>query len=287
MIFTAVLLSLSVSLATKPQPVEATSDLFALFSQNTVANLSTRGPAFPPSFDSNNFGMFYIVRGNWPIVLKYELAEGTARLEVKLRLGSPLRVELPATGKGDPRKISVKLPKEIGDVPQIAQLRLTARGPADLILHSLACGRRALVAAEETRKVDVTAENRSHFQPLNRIMEEVAIAGIVLSPPDVLNASQGAQLSFSFRSANDFPMWSATFQRQVRESGSRWQVERVLPFVNDPINQGQTKQNSWDGKNARGTVVGGRYKVMVSAWTSAAQDGSAVTSFSSPAITVK
>jgi hypothetical protein len=118
-------------------------------------------------------------------------------------------------------------------------------------------------------------------------MEEVAIAGILLSPRDVLNATQGARLSFSFRSTNDFPMWSATFQRQVRGSGSRWQVERVLRFISDPIHLGQTKENSWDGKNDRGTVVGGRYKVMVSAWTSAAQDGSAVTSFSSPAITVK
>ncbi len=287
MIFIAVLLSLFVSLSTKTHSAQAMLEPLQLPGDSSIANLSARGPSVPNSFDANNFSMFYIVRGNWPFVLRYELADGEARLLIKPQRGVPVELELPPTGKGYPRKVSLKLPSEIGDAPQVAELRLMNRGPADLILHSIACGGRALVASSESERNDAAVARRNHFQPWTTASEEVAIAGIVLSPPDILNASQGAQLSFSFRSANDFPMWSATFQRQVRESGSRWQVERVLPFVNDPINQGQTKQNSWDGKNARGAVIGGRYKVMVSAWTSAAQDGSAVTSFSSPAITVK
>ena len=280
-----------VTISTRTQPTSAISIDTQSVSETSVDRLSFRGPQLPRSFDANNFAMFYIVRGNWPIVIRYELAKGSARFELKpMQRGNPVSVDLPATSEGKVGKVSISTPDEYGGVPQPAEVRIVANG-SDFVLHSLGCGGGAFVNDPERRRRPNANPDEvfNHFTTTNQqaATDEVAIGGITFSPRDILDASKGAQLSLSFESTNDFPMWSLAFERQVQGSGSRWQIERFIAFPTDPINQGQTKKSSWDGKDENGKVVGGRYKVMVNAWTSAAQDGSAITTFSSPAFIVK
>jgi hypothetical protein len=279
-IFVALIIALFVATISEPRRTTANSKSANLVAGGLTDLLSQTGPQLPASFNANDLAMFYIIRGNWPIAISYELPRGSAKFQLKpVNGGSVIVVELPATAKGKVGKVIVTTPKEYGDVPQAAELRIVANG-SEFVLHSLGCGGGAFANGSN--------RSRPHGQLYQHAnSDEVAISGIVVSPQDILDTTNNAKLSFSFRSTNDFPMWSAAFERQVQNSGSRWRIEKLLNFPSDPINQGQTKQSSWDGKNAQGRVVAGRYKVMVNAWTSAAADGSSVTTFSSPAFTVR
>jgi len=283
-----ILLSFITTFSIRPQPIShAVGDQGDL----SINGLSSQGPQFPASFDANKLAMFYIVRGNWPIAIRYELAKGSARFQLKpMQRGNLIVAELPATSDGRQGKVLINTPTDYGDVPQVAELRITSND-SDFILHSLGCGGGAFVNGGErgVRPNRNPEKLLNHFRITNQQVssDEVAIRGIALTPSDILDTGKGAKLGLRFQSSNDFTKWSVAFERQVQGQGSRWQIEQFIPFPNDPIHEGQTKTSMWDGKNAKGKVVVGRYKVMVSAWTSAARDGSAVTSFSSPAFIVK
>lgn len=274
-----------------PPDTAATSTI----ATKTLESLSLRGPDFPEVFDTSDLSMYYVVRGNWPIVLRYELPAGSGTLSLRTQQrGNPISVRLWATPPGEIGKATLYVPKEYGSDAQPAELTIKARAennePASLVIHSLGCGGGAFVdTLEKLRRLNGFHHSENSWgRALQDVaFDEVALGGIVLSPPDTLLATLGTRLLFSFKSASDFALWSAKFQRQVQNGGSRWKVERTLPFSNDPIGQGKTKSQSWDGRDERGRVVPGRYKIMVSAWTSVSQDGSAVTSFSSPAFAVK
>ncbi len=98
---------------------------------------------------------------------------------------------------------------------------------------------------------------------------------------------RAVSLFFSFRSTNDFPLWSASIQRQVSGGGGTdWKQENRLLFKDEPIRQGQPISKAWNGKTRKGHVEPGKYKIMINAWTAANVNEGAVTSFSSPPVRV-
>ncbi len=268
-----------------------------------VALLSEQGPQFPASLDTSDFSVLYIVRANWPIAINYELEEGaSATLFVKpLQRGEPIELELRPTGIGKVREALINTPSNYGRAAQAAQLRFMAtvrdsRGtrPANFIIHSLGCGGGAFAEDSDEGPRPRRHIRDRHFQPVmfregaqRLASNKVAINGIQLQPSDRLNASNGGQLNFRFQSANDFNRWAVILQRQTKTGGTVWEVERTMWFLSEPIKRGGSVSKLWDGKNDRSRIVAGSYKLVLCAWTAVNSDGSALASFSSPAIEVK
>lgn len=272
-----------------------------------MSKLIDRGPQFPDMLDMSNFAVFFVVRGGWPVVIKYELREShVAVLSIDSTLYKRhLRFDLAPTYGEQPRTVVFRLPQDWGDIPQVVLLRLTGGGraapgtnaPDTFTIHTLGVGDAALTAKRnpppQPPGMRVPGQLFSHADsrsPVTELLEagEVAIDGLILTPPDVFNATQGANLSFSFRSSNDFNKWAATFQRlsPIGQNRTTWKVEKRLPFFNEPINQGQTVTKNWDGKNNSSNVVPGTYKLVISAWTAADMNTGALTTFSSPPLRV-
>lgn len=282
--------------------------------QPSMNSLFERGPQFPETFEMNNFSAFFVVGHGWPVVIKYELEEGgTASVTVESMTLTSARTRFPLapTGIGHSRTVIFRVPTNWGggggDVPRIVRLSLVAtaaegsrRRPANFTIHALGVGDAAVAtnrresasiqypSFEATKFEDVSCD----VQPLSMLstlqVGAAAIDRIILNPPVIFNASQGGNLNFSFRSANDFNSWAASFQRlDVGQNGrARWMVERRMPFPNEPITQGQPVTKSWDGRNSGGQVAPGVYKLMINAWTSANVNRGALTSFSSPPVRV-
>jgi hypothetical protein len=273
-----------------------------------VQELSESGPQFPETFDMSSFSAFVLVYSGWPLALKYELEEGaTASVTVlPLRTKQPTIFKLPATGTGQARTIIFMLPEQLGAQPQVAKLTFKAdfmnqkreSGHVNFNIHALGLGPAALRAQHSQNNLRRTAifgaaglEAVSYdFQPFSHLSslqaDEVAIDGIDLKPSDALNASQGSSLSFSFRSTNDFPQWSASVRRQVGDGDTNWQEENRMRFTAEPITQGQPVSKTWNGKTRKGRVVPGDYKLMINAWTAVNANGGMLTSYSSPPIRV-
>jgi hypothetical protein len=256
----------------------------------------------------NNFSAFNIIRGSWLIAIRYELEEGaTGSLTVRpLRIGAPVMFKLPSTGMGQAKTVIFKLPDKWGSPPQVAALTVKAvvsdpqRGasPANFNIHSLGVGPAAFGSGKpqnnlrrasifDALRLEAISYDSQPFSFLKSSQAgEVAIDGIDLKPSDALNASQGNSLFFSFRSANDFPLWSASIRRQDITNGTVWIEENSLPFKDEPIKHGQPISKSWNGKIRNGRIVPGNYKIMISAWTAINVNNGVLTTFSSPPVRV-
>jgi hypothetical protein len=280
--------------------------------QPSMTSLFEWGPKYPETFEINNFSAFFVVVNGWPIVIKYELEEGrTASVRVESTTLDSLRAifQLQPTGIGHAQTAIFKVGKDWGGdgAPQVFRLSIhgpaaegRGRTPTNFTIHALGVGDAAVASNRRENafgwapSYEATKfENVSYdTQPLSMLITlqvgGVAIDRIILNPPDTFNATRGGNLNFSFRSANDFNGWVASFQRlDVGQNGrARWTVERRMPFPNEPITQGQPVIKSWDGRNGGGHVVPGVYKLMINAWTSANVNRGALTSFSSPPVRV-
>ncbi len=199
--------------STKPSNGAAEKD------DKKAQELFESGPQFPESFDMNNFKAFFIIKGGWPLVLKYELEEG-AMVSVMVRPlrdeRAPMRFEFHPTGTGQAKTVIFMLPESLGAMPQTAQLTFKAvfaeperrDRPVNFNIHSLGVGPAALGPQNPQSNLRQTTlfgaatfEAVSYELPPFSLMSslqagEVAINGINLTPSDALNASQGSQSVF-------------------------------------------------------------------------------------------
>ena len=124
--------------------------------------------------------------------------------------------------------------------------------PAAFTIQSLGCGGGALpgirdqaadgIPVNKILTSDHYARSWTGFQ--QPASDEVAINGVSLDPSDTLNATGGKQLLFTFKSANDFSMWTAMLQRQTKTGGTVWEAERTIPFLTETIKRGQRVSKS-------------------------------------------
>jgi hypothetical protein len=254
----------------------------------TVERLLRQGPQFPTILDPTNFSAFFIVEGDWPVVVRYELEAG-ATATISIEPPSPdverMSMTLPPTDLGNVIQKVMKVPRDFGDTAQVVEIRFRAfftdskgnsKSPT-FILRSLGCGSGAFAEG--------SSPQRDHHPRLfttgaTSADDEVAIKGITLDPKDIFTPSKG-QLSISFTSAKDFDRWGIRILKMNDVAGGPDKVPVITIPTYKRISKGQKVFGSWDGKGADKKPVTGNCEVWVFAWNIDKEKDALVT-FSDP-----
>ncbi len=196
------------------------------------------GAQLPRSFNMSDFSFTAFVKGNWPVVVNFELeARSSATITFEVKDVQPFIQELTATGTGQPREVLFNLPERFGDKPQAALITIkavnTSQGAGQLAsfrLYAFGAGPQA-VGSVTIDEVD--------FQP-GRI-----------------NTRKGEQVGYSFHSRNDYIDVSAEFWigKAVRRALG---MSLVYAKKLGPIRRDGRRSRQWDGKKSvgRGFSIG-------------------------------
>src|SRR5215469_7957259 len=119
-------------------------------SEARAEQLDKNGPYLAPLYSMSTFAIMGYAKGNWPVVVDYQVEQNSLVLLVVSAEGKPPQVyHLP--GEKKHYQIKVTLPDWIGDQPRVAQYlvetldpKVGATGPAHIHIHGIAAGPKAV-----------------------------------------------------------------------------------------------------------------------------------------------
>lgn len=230
-------------------------------------DLDKKGPQFPQSFDMSNFQVQGFARGDWPVVVAYELAEpAVVTLTISAEKVAPFTLRLDGS-PGVHEEVIPRLPAQFSDKPRPATYSLTAESvgpgavqPVPLQLLGLGAGHNA---------VGSVGIDRVNFQP-GRV--------------DATNQSQRAD--YSFHSLFDFNKVNVEFRRITRGPQRQIIAERVsgMDFKNG-ISRDAELGGQWDCRASKRVSVG-LHQLQVRAWRGLKKGGDWVAAISPQSIFV-
>lgn len=214
-----------------------------------LSKLDKLGPLFPATaYSMSNFSVEGVVKGNWPIVVDYELeADSTAEVTISINDGKlKIAIPLPPTN-GERGEAQTRLPEVFGQGPQLGVVSFKAfkngpepRKPAQFFLYGLGVGDKAVGSM-------VIVQLR--FQP-GRIRPKLK-----------------EKASYSFKSLSDFSNVTADFKiATVAPDGSTHPQLAYSKEFKDGVRQDQTMNGDWDGKNSKGKISVGPHQFHIRAW---------------------
>ena len=210
--------------------------------------LDKKGPQFPARFDMSSFQVQAFVRGDWPFVVAYELAEPAAvTLSITADKGSTTFTQQLDGSPGVHEVVIPHLPASFGDKAHWATYSLTAasvgpgaRQPVPLQLLGLGAGYNAVGS--------------------------VGIDQVNFQPGRVNATSQSQQADYSFHSLFDFNKVNVEFRRITRGPQRQIIAERVssVDFKNG-INRDAQLGGQWDCRGGKRVSVG-LHQLHIRAW---------------------
>jgi hypothetical protein len=240
--------------------------LIATHGDSGAKKLSKSGPQFEKRFDMSHFMVQGFVRGNWPVVVAYELPE-PAVVTFSVMADKGARFDQQLDGAPGAHEIVLRLPATFADKPRPAVYALTAvtddpnapGEPVPLQLLGLGAGYNA---------VGSVGIDQINFQP-GRV-----------------RASQSQQADYSFHSLFDFYKVSADFMRITRGAQRQLVAERVSSVTYDRgIGRGAQLSGRWDCRAGK-RVSQGAHQLHVRAWRSLDDGGDWVAGVSRQSIFV-
>ena len=210
--------------------------------KDLVDLVSKVGPLFPLGFNMSHFEVKGFVKGEWPLVIDYELEpDSIATLTISTEnVKQPVVINLSPTQRGE---VISKLPAEFGKKPQVGVLTFEAfktgssgREPAGFVLHALGMGDHA---------VGSVVIDQLHFQPEN------------------ISTQKGQKASYSFHSRAYFNRGWAEF-KLLTVTNRIVHVQLVASEqLNNGIRNGDSVTREWDGKDNHHLVKPGVYQFHV------------------------
>lgn len=210
-----------------------------------VKLLSDHGPQCPDLYSMSAITVLGLVKGNWPMVLDYELHEpGIYLVTVSVEGLAPFSYLLDGNKTGHQQQI-FPLPARFGTQPQPATCTLRALSstpgearPTFVRVFGWGCGRRAVGS--------------------------VAIDQVRFTPPSVRPRAKQAAL-YGFHSHADFEKVTAEFERVGLVDGNIVAKVEDKQKLDDPVRTGTEIANKrWDAKKA--SV--GQHLLQIRAWFS-------------------
>jgi hypothetical protein len=213
--------------------------------QDPVKLLSDHGPQCPDLYSMSAITVLGFVRGNWPMVLDYELREpGIYLVTVSVEGLAPFSYLLDGNQTGHRQQI-FPLPSRFGAQPQPATCTLRALSstpgearPAFIRVFGWGCGPRSVGS--------------------------VAIDQVRFTPPSVRPRDKQAAL-YGFHSHADFEKVTAEFERVGLVDGNIVAKVEDKQKLDDPVRTGTEIANKrWDARKA--SV--GQHLLQIRAWYS-------------------
>lgn len=229
-----------------------------------LKNLNERGPQFQPVYSMSAFAVQGFVRGNWPMLLDYELEPASfALLTVVAERVEPFYYRLDGTKIGRHLDI-IRLPERFGGRVQVGLFFVRAMKdhlgevePAHLHVYGIGAGDRAVGS--------------------------VAIDQLSFTPATIRSGQ--AKATYSFHARNDFPKTEAEFHRVGLYKG-QIVATRVGSHRIGAVRRGASKSSEWDGKNEKGKPSPGQHIFQVRAWWKADDGGDWVAAWSEDLVAV-
>ena len=228
--------------------------------------LSDRGPQFPPEFSMSNISVVGFVKGDWPMVLDYEVKQpGLFLLSVSAEGVAPFFYILEGSQPGRRQQI-LRIPARFGSQPKVGNYTVHAltdkpgeATPIYLRVFGIGAGERA---------VGSVAIDQLHFTPPS------------VRPKDKQNAFYG------FHSHADFEKVTAEFQLVGLLDGAVVGRLEYEEDVKDLVRRDTEIQNKpWDPRKAK--AAPGQHLFQVRAWYTLKKGGDWVIAWSPQLVRVE
>lgn len=187
-----------------------------------------------------------VVRGGWPLVVDYKLAEeGTLEIQLTVQGGPVEPIRLPGRA-GERHDSLVRLPAGAGEATGAGVFEIRAIGktgkPIEFDLYGIGAGEKAVAS--------------------------MAIVSVHFGPPKI-RLKRKEQARFSFRTRKDFNLASATVYSPGSGDSPSQKVWRTdLSCV---LSAGQVCEGSWPGRSDSGKPSKGPHQLEIKAWAGATQ----------------
>ena len=207
--------------------------------------LSNHGPQTPATFSMSNFSIMGFAKGNWPVVLDYEVRKpGLYLLTVSTGDSAPFSYLLDGSQTGR-QQIILQLPARFGPDPKPGSYSIQAMSnvpgevaPAYLRVFGIGAGERA---------VGSVAIDQLHFTP------------------PAIKAQDRQIASYGFHSHADFEKVTAEFERVGLVDGSVVTQIEDQQDIKDVVRRNTSIQNQqWDPRKRKAKP--GQHMLQVRAW---------------------
>jgi hypothetical protein len=219
--------------------------------------LNKNGPQFPETFSMSTITVIAPVKGNWPMVLEFEMRErGTALLSITAEGIEPYFYMLDGNRTGRQQVIIPRLPARFGEKvrPATYRIRALSGGPGELSpiyfrIFGLGAGPRAVGS--------------------------VGIDQLRFGPPSV-RPKLRQKAEYGFHSRSDFDKVSAEFLRAGLMDGTVVAKLVDKDKIGKPVRRNTHTSRQWNPKKANP----GQHMLQVRAWTGLKKAGDWVIAWS-------
>jgi hypothetical protein len=218
--------------------------------RRVLDDMLSRGPLFPPQYNTSAFAVIGAARANWPLVVDFERTRpGYVWLRVRGRGTDVYTFALHPLGTGR-KVVQMKLPPELGDTLRPVVVSVIATEDAggkvplpDFRFYGLGCGPRSVGS--------------------------VAINQLQFGPPDV-DVNREEQALYRFRTSSSFQRVAVEFVRVPEDRDGVRQLLVQSQLLAGGTQPGQVigiePPGTWDGRDPQRQVSSGDHRLRVRGW---------------------
>ncbi|HEY6291394.1 MAG TPA: hypothetical protein VI455_07525 [Terriglobia bacterium] len=213
--------------------------------------LDEEGPQFASAFSMSRFDVAAFVKGNWPMVLYYELDRpGAVQVRVEAEGVQPLllRLEAPDTSR------------------HMEVMRIPAR------FGARTAAARYSVQVESAPYSTAPRLRVYGFGAGPRAVGSIHIDRLRFDPGDI-RPEQHEEASYSFHARADFEKAAAEFLRVGLVNGEIMTVRANRDVIEDGIRRDASKSGNWNGEDRAKRISLGQHLLQVRAWESREPNG--------------
>lgn len=230
--------------------------------------LDKKGPQFPDAFTMSSFGVQGYLKGNWPVVLEYEVEEPAL---VLVTIAAPgIETAYYRLDSTKQRQLTIfHIPARFGATPVPGWYLIRALSnnvgeikPVHFHIFALGAGEKAVGS--------VTIDQLSFQQQL-------------------LNTQQKERVGYSFHSLSDFDEVEVEFPKGSMLLPDRLIIQEKVKTesISGGVERNAVVRRSWDGKGDNGKFSPGTHYMVVRAWRGLKSGADWVTSWSTQVLRVE
>jgi len=244
------------------------SQIFGHREPNIDKLLDKKGPQFPDAFTMSSFGVQAFVKGNWPVILEYELEQSSLIL-VTIVVPGVQTAYYRLEGTKQRESVILHIPERFGSKPVPGWYLIRAMStnvgeikPVHFHILALGAGDKAVGSA---------TIDRLTFQQ------------------QLLNTQQKQKVDYSFHSLSDFDEVEVEFPMGTLHTTDRLIVQEKVKVEPIPggVQRDAVVQRSWDGKGENGKYSPGTHYMVVRAWRGLKSGGDWIAAWSSQVLRVE
>ena len=209
--------------------------------------LDKKGPQFPDTFTMSSFGVQAFVRGDWPVILEYEL-EQSSLIMVTIAAPDVQPAYYRLDGSKQRGSVILHIPERFGSKPV----------PGWYLIRALSTN------VGEIKPV--------HFHILALGAGDKAVGSATIDQlafqQQLLDTQQKEKVAYSFHSLSDFDDVEVEFPKGMLYSTDRLIVQEKVKVesISGGVERNAVVRRSWDGKGDNGKYSPGTHYMVVRAW---------------------